>query len=73
VADEPRLSVTVRLQEASPHGSSGCSPSSRRPSFKVPLFGWAVMITLPVEVTDTEYSALMLTSNPLTFSRNRCP
>jgi hypothetical protein len=43
------------------------------PSFKVPLLGWAGMITLPVEVTDTEYSALMLTSNPLTVSRNGCP
>jgi hypothetical protein len=28
------------------------------------LFGAAGMSTLPVEVTDTEYSALTLTSDP---------
>jgi hypothetical protein len=62
--EDPRLLVTVRLH-APEHGSRlKCAlTSSQRPSVLTAVR--AGMRSWPVEVMDTEYSALVLTSNPL--------
>src|SRR5450631_2376657 len=70
--EDPRLSVTVTLH-APEHGSrlKCVLTSSQRPSVLAAV--WAGMSTWPVEVMDTEYSALVLTSYPVTNTLNRCP
>jgi hypothetical protein len=50
VMEDPRLSVTVtRLG-----GTWTLALSNRKPSSEVPLFAWAPIISLPVEVANTE-------------------
>ena len=74
MTEEPRLFFTVRLHELeAPHGSLRWAFSSRKPSSAVLEFGWFEMSALPVEVTDTDQSALMLASYPVTTSLNWCP
>lgn len=55
-----------------PHGSGTEAVSAREPSSEL-LFARGGAISLPVEVADTEWSALMLTSNPSTYSLNWRP
>jgi hypothetical protein len=56
-----------------PHGSLTAATMAREPSFQALLSGCGAMSCLPVEITCTEYSAQVLTSNASTYSRNWCP
>jgi hypothetical protein len=61
----------VRLHVLVPHGSGTEAVSAREPSCELLLVRGGA-ISLPVKVTDTEWSALMLTSNPSTHSLTWC-
>jgi hypothetical protein len=63
----------VRLHDlVVPHGSGTEAVSAREPSCE-PLFARGGAISLPVEVTDRQRSARMLTPDPWTHSLNWCP
>ena len=69
VIEDPRLLVTVSWHELTPHGEPVWSCTSRKPSIgKVVRLGRFEKITLPVEVTATDHSALMLASHPSMLS-----